>query len=197
MTKTIVGWPKSSAKFLILAATSAFFLSSCSSATYTVSKSTPISVGRSGPSQIGSNWNLVNQLPTVTNETSDTVRVPSQAATIQTWTLFATNQYTLTDSANPILTTLLKEIRNYEPNANVKFIGHADSRGNASANLVLSEKRALAIKNWFEQHGYPGSKLSSMGDGSTNLPYPDFDSQGHFIPSAGARDRRVDVVLSR
>ena len=45
--------------------------------------------------------------------------------------------------------------------------GHCDERGSAAYNLVLGEKRALAVRQYLMEHGIPEHRLTAMSYGET------------------------------
>lgn len=49
---------------------------------------------------------------------------------------------------------------------NVKIIGHTDSQGNATKNVMLSQKRAEAVKEYLVGKDIPVARLSTEGLGS-------------------------------
>src|SRR5262249_20261822 len=64
-------------------------------------------------------------------------------------------------------------------NTYLRVEGHTDSTGNPSANTTLSERRALAVKNYVLQNfpGIPASRFQTIGHGSTN-PIASNDTEG-------------------
>jgi outer membrane protein OmpA-like peptidoglycan-associated protein len=141
--------------------------------------------------------NPITQLPIANLDKSDLPNDPTDAANIPASALFATGQSSLLSSAESVLSSIANEIKGLEPNAQIEFVGHADSRGSASANLTLSIQRASTVMNWFLNDGFKASNLTSTGVGSTDLPVPDLTANGVFIPSAGAADRCVEVVIKQ
>ncbi|RZL00018.1 MAG: OmpA family protein [Rubrivivax sp.] len=51
----------------------------------------------------------------------------------------------------------------------VKIEGHADASGSADANLVLSQRRADAVKSYLVEQGVDASLLASVGVGTKDL----------------------------
>ncbi|MDO9002348.1 MAG: OmpA family protein [Aquabacterium sp.] len=51
----------------------------------------------------------------------------------------------------------------------VKIEGHADASGSAEANLVLSQRRADAVKSYLVEQGVDPTLLASVGVGTKNL----------------------------
>ncbi len=65
--------------------------------------------------------------------------------------------------------------------------GHTDSVGSQAYNLSLSERRALAVKQYLiAEHGIPAARLQALGKGESEL----FDAAD---PTSGA-NRRVQIV---
>src|SRR6478735_3455876 len=69
--------------------------------------------------------------------------------------------------------------------------GHADTVGNAEANLQLSRQRAAAVKDALQRNGVPGAAILSGGVGEQNLPVATPDQ------TPERRNRSVDIVIAR
>jgi OOP family OmpA-OmpF porin len=111
-------------------------------------------------------------------------------------TLFATNRWDL--RATRPLEVLAATIERQADNPRLRIEGHTDSRGSDQDNLLLSQRRADAVRAWFVQDGFPAGRISARGLGERHLRRPDTDASGAFIPSAGALNRRVEIfVFSR
>jgi outer membrane protein OmpA-like peptidoglycan-associated protein len=68
--------------------------------------------------------------------------------------------------------------------------GHADPRGSAERNLVLSEQRAQSVVNYLvANHGVLPERLTAVGKGSSEL----FDPRTPDAPE----NRRVTIVTTR
>ena len=65
--------------------------------------------------------------------------------------------------------------------------GSTDATGNASRNLVLSERRAKAVLDGLVERGVPVAKLQLLAAGSTE-PAPNAPASG-----AAPEDRRVEI----
>ncbi|MCD6498559.1 MAG: OmpA family protein [Deltaproteobacteria bacterium] len=79
-------------------------------------------------------------------------------------------------------------------NPQVKLIrieGHTDSRGNAKRNLVLSQRRAEAVRQYLIAKGVGPDRLQSVGYGDTRPIQPNTTRKGR------AANRRVEFIIVR
>ena len=75
------------------------------------------------------------------------------------------------------------------PNATIEIAGHTDSDGKAEANLVLSQRRAMAVVAYLTDAGIASERLSAAGYGSEQ-PLGANDT-----PEGKAQNRRIDFVV--
>jgi OOP family OmpA-OmpF porin len=76
------------------------------------------------------------------------------------------------------------------PNAAFIVEGHTDADGADSANLILSQDRADAVKQYLVSNaGVNGEKISSIGYGETRPVASNQNAEGK------ARNRRIDLVM--
>lgn len=96
------------------------------------------------------------------------------------------------DNIKPESGTVLKEIANTlqeNPTVKVKIIGHTDSDGDEKANLVLSQKRALSVKNaLINFYGINGDRIETDGKGES-VPL-----NKNTTPAEKAQNRRVEFI---
>ena len=78
---------------------------------------------------------------------------------------------------------------NERPQFHLKIAGHTDSSGDANVNLKLSEKRAKATKEYLENKGVNGDRLSYEGFGETKPIASNSSYAGR------AKNRRVEFKL--
>jgi outer membrane protein OmpA-like peptidoglycan-associated protein len=69
--------------------------------------------------------------------------------------------------------------------------GHADSTGPASFNQTLSEKRSLAVKNYFASKGIDVKSMTSIGQGETKPISTNKTAAGR------AKNRRVEFRMPK
>lgn len=82
---------------------------------------------------------------------------------------FATNKDTILGRSEPILQEVYDILR-VNPNLRMLRIeGHTDDRGKDGANLTLSKRRALSVKNWLVKAGISEDRFEAWGCGE-NLP---------------------------
>ena len=102
---------------------------------------------------------------------------------------FASGQAALTGAA----ATSVKALAAYlqaGPAASVRIEGHTDNQGAAAANLVLSQRRADAVRDVLVAGGVPRARVQSVGRGPAQ-PVADNGS------AAGrAKNRRVEIIVS-
>lgn len=102
---------------------------------------------------------------------------------------FDSNIDSLTASDEQVLTRVADKLKAC-PNARAAINGYADSTGNTSLNVPLSEERAQAVAGFLEAHGVSGDRLSTNGFGSANPVAPNGTDDGR------AQNRRVEIVVS-
>ena len=75
------------------------------------------------------------------------------------------------------------------PKAQVRIEGHTDDTGTAAANLKLSERRAVAVRNELLQLGLSRKQLIVVALGSSEPVDTNSTEEGR------ARNRRVRIVV--
>ena len=76
-------------------------------------------------------------------------------------------------------------------NYNAKIIGYTDSRGSASYNQKLSQRRAAAVVNDLISRGVSSTQLTSEGAGEANPIADNATAEGR------AQNRRIEAQLTR
>lgn len=103
--------------------------------------------------------------------------------------LFSTGQADLKPGAAERLNKLAMFMVKY-PDRNVVIEGHTDSTGSASANQLLSERRANAVKAYLVSQGVPGTSLTTVGKGK-DVPVADNTSY-----TGRQQNRRVEIIIA-
>ncbi len=76
------------------------------------------------------------------------------------------------------------------PGSSIVVEGHTDSQGSDSANLILSQDRADAVKQYVVANmGLDPEKITSIGYGETR------PAASNDTPDGRARNRRIDLVI--
>ena len=88
----------------------------------------------------------------------------------------------------PTMYKLAEVLRKYDRNE-ITIIGHTDSAGSDSYNQVLSERRAVAVRDELTSLGVPPSRLHAIGRG-------EFEPRADNGNEAGRQlNRRVEIMV--
>jgi OOP family OmpA-OmpF porin len=101
--------------------------------------------------------------------------------------LFDINSSEVKSEAYPMLNEAVL-IMKKNPDLNVEIDGHTDSTGTAAYNMVLSEKRAEAIKDHLVTRGIDPKRLTTKGFGFTRPAASNDTKEGR------AKNRRVEFT---
>lgn len=91
-------------------------------------------------------------------------------------------------AAAPYLDRVAALLKNKTARA-VSLEGHSDSVGREDANLVLSEKRALSVRNELLLRGIAADRLATAGYGETRPLAPNDSEMGRKL------NRRVELII--
>ena len=76
------------------------------------------------------------------------------------------------------------------PGSSLSVEGHTDANGSDSANLILSQDRADAVKHYLVSNfGVDAEKISSIGYGEARPVATNETAEGR------ARNRRIDLII--
>ena len=98
---------------------------------------------------------------------------------------FDFGEYNLREDAKQELNQIFAAIEQYH--WNIEIAGHTDDVGSTSANLLLSEQRAEAVRRYLIGLGYPEERISSKGYGAGTPIDTNTTETGR------ARNRRVEI----
>jgi outer membrane protein OmpA-like peptidoglycan-associated protein len=76
------------------------------------------------------------------------------------------------------------------PETNITVIGHTDSKGSDSYNQALSERRALAVTNYFKNNSINAARLTGIGKGELDPIATNETEEGSGL------NRRVEFVIT-
>lgn len=80
----------------------------------------------------------------------------------------------------------------------VRVEGHTDAKGSDSYNQKLSERRAAAVKAWFnDKEGISNVQFSTAGFGAKRPKVPNTKPDGSDDPDARQKNRRVEIVMKK
>ena len=102
--------------------------------------------------------------------------------------LFASGQVQLVEGGLASLEEVV-DLLQTEPNKKIRVEGHTDSRGDAEANLQLSDQRANAVMEALVSLGVAAERVTALGMGE------DFPIASNEDEEGRAQNRRVDVIL--
>ena len=88
--------------------------------------------------------------------------------------------------------TELDELVKYmelKPNIKIEVGGHTDDEGSESGNLILSENRANAVRDYLMSKGIDGNRIKAKGYGESN-PIGDNDTE-----AGRALNRRTEIRI--
>ena len=81
------------------------------------------------------------------------------------------------------------DVFNKYPETNIVIEGHTDDTGTDEINMALSEKRAIAVKDYLVSKGVSAGRLTSQWYGETQPRYPN-DSEANR-----QKNRRVELAV--
>lgn len=114
----------------------------------------------------------------------------AEAPSISLSVLFAVNSADLTPQARRLLDELGRALTSADLSPyRFRIEGHTDTTGNADYNMMLSERRAQAVRDYLvQQFGISRTRLETIGLGQTALAIPTGDNVNE------PRNRRVHIV---
>lgn len=144
--------------------------------------------------------NLTGQVSALTSAVSGlNVRVTDTATIVDlpADALFAFDKADLTPDATAQLQKAAELIRAAPPGA-IRVVGHTDSKGDDAYNQRLSEARARAVADWFEQQvGVRQRAFDVVGMGEGAPIAPNETADGKDDPAGRAKNRRVEVIIPK
>jgi len=102
---------------------------------------------------------------------------------------FESGKDVITKGSYPILNKVvgvMKENKSY----NLSINGHTDNKGDKGKNMILSQKRAEAVKKYLENKGIDPQRLTAQGFGET-MPVAD-----NSTAAGRAKNRRVEFKIN-
>ena len=103
---------------------------------------------------------------------------------------FAFDRADIQPNSAILLDDAVKTLNRYE-GVDVRIEGHTDSVGSEAYNLLLSQRRADAVRDYLVRQGIPASRLSTSGMGEARPVAPNETAEGRF------QNRRVEFHAVR
>jgi outer membrane protein OmpA-like peptidoglycan-associated protein len=103
--------------------------------------------------------------------------------------LFAFDKSNLSDDSRTSLDKLVKVLNSYS-DTNIEVQGHTDSKGSASYNQTLSERRANAVSGYLDEKNIKISRVTIKGFGETAPKYENATAEGR------TKNRRVEFLIT-
>ena len=104
--------------------------------------------------------------------------------------LFEAGSDALLLASLPVLDAIVRSLKE-QPNVKVRIEGHTDADGDDKDNLLLSQKRALAVMNYLTREGISPARLDYAGYGETKQLSDNKTTEGK------AKNRRVEFLVVR
>jgi len=101
---------------------------------------------------------------------------------------FDSGKWTLTETSKEVLNQMANYIGEL-PKIKFRVEGHTDNRDRDQHNLLLSQKRADAVRKYLIRRGVSSNRLSSTGMGESQPKYSNETSKGRLL------NRRVEVKV--
>ncbi len=111
--------------------------------------------------------------------------------------LFDFDQANLRPDAVSVLTQAA-EVIGTRGRRGIVIEGHTDSKGTADYNQRLSERRAEAVRLWFQQQPrLAGIPMRTRGWGASKPAVPNTKPDGSDDPDGRQKNRRVEIVIAK
>jgi len=110
--------------------------------------------------------------------------------------LFDFDKADLLPKAEETLQKAADLIKQHNAKGVVRIEGHTDAKGSDAYNQKLSERRASAVKRWFESHGLH-EHFATAGFGAKQPVAPNAKPDGSDDPDGRAKNRRVEIVVKK
>lgn len=121
--------------------------------------------------------------PVITDEATRTLDTYAKSI------LFNTGKYSFKPGVTDQLDNIV-EVMNQYPNAQFTISGHTDSTGGVAINLTISEKRAIAVRDYLVKNGVSATRLQAKGFGEGS------PIDTNETVAGRANNRRVEIKVN-
>jgi outer membrane protein OmpA-like peptidoglycan-associated protein len=116
--------------------------------------------------------------------------------TIASDVLFDFDKDTIRPDAEIALRQVQDVIAKRYPDKTLQIQGHTDAIGSEAYNQNLSERRAMAVHQWFRQEGnISASRMTTRGYGESQPIASNIQSDGSDNPEGRQQNRRVEILI--
>lgn len=116
-----------------------------------------------------------------------------ERVTLDAETYFAFDKATLKPGGVDKLDALIEKIKQSKGVERITVTGHADPLGPASYNQKLSERRAMAVRDYLVERVDNSDRITSQGKGESMPVIKCPDMKGNALIACLAPNRRVDI----
>jgi len=111
--------------------------------------------------------------------------------------LFDFDRAELRPEADPVLRSLLEQVKAKLPRARFRVEGHTDAKGEEAYNQKLSERRAASVRDWLVRIGkVDGRAIATAGFGESRPVAPNTRPDGSDEPLGRQKNRRVVITVA-
>ena len=111
--------------------------------------------------------------------------------------LFAEDSARLSGSARSRLRSVAQQIVDSKATGTVQVVGYTDDQGSAAYGLVLSRRRANAVRDVLAPLiSGTGATIRTQGRGEADPRFPNRTKGGKAIPANQAKNRRVEISFT-
>ncbi len=105
---------------------------------------------------------------------------------------FADGQETLDAKAQKHLDVIVADLK-AKPKKQAHIMGFTDNKGDGTENMMLSERRTKAVRNYFINKGIAAVRLEASFYGESEPWYPNRDEKGKELPQNQRWNNRVMI----
>lgn len=103
---------------------------------------------------------------------------------------FSANHHELEGNSKTTLRQWIDSIAKYSTIAKIRISGHADNKGEADYNYLLSQKRAITLKGYFTEAGIDSAVIDLNYEGETSPIASNDTKEGRRL------NRRAEIMIS-
>jgi outer membrane protein OmpA-like peptidoglycan-associated protein len=117
------------------------------------------------------------------------VQITGKEITIKQQIQFALDSAVILPESNGLMTEIADTVIKNPRISRIEVQGHTDNTGTPEHNMILSEQRANAVRDWLTSHGVPPDRLVARGYGQGKPLVP------NVTPAMKAKNRRVQFII--